>query len=57
MRTLHFLLITFLAACQTTPKMDSTPTTITAEDYLFIGTYTKKEGHVDGKGLGIHILK
>ncbi|MBT8220324.1 MAG: lactonase family protein [Bacteroidia bacterium] len=27
------------------------------DQYLFVGTYTKKEGHVDGKGKGIEILK
>lgn len=26
-------------------------------DYLFVGTYTQKEGHVDGKASGIYVLK
>ena len=26
------------------------------EQHIFIGTYSKKEGHVDGKGKGIHYI-
>lgn len=28
-----------------------------AEQFVFVGTYTRKEGHVDGKAKGIYVLK
>ena len=51
-----------LSACQSSSnsessKAESLESTTVKGDYLFVGTYTRKEGHVDGKGKGIHILK
>jgi len=58
---LFFLSLFF--SCAETEKSDTTTSTMTdntesnmKEQYLFVGTYTKKEGHVDGKGEGIYRL-
>ncbi|MFK8005474.1 MAG: lactonase family protein [Saprospiraceae bacterium] len=58
-----FILISLFFSCEnnsnadtnTSTKTDTTETDM-KEQYLFIGTYTKKEGHVDGKGKGIYRL-
>jgi len=52
--TYIFLVLTFLftLACQPKEKnMDQT--NLTKKHLAFIGTYTKKEGHVDGRGMGV----
>jgi len=55
----HFytiLLLLTVSSCW----MDSTDKNVSEtsmENYLFVGTYSRTEGHVDGKGQGIHILK
>lgn len=58
-----FILISLFFSCEnnttadtnTSTKTDTTESNMN-EQYLFIGTYTKKEGHVDGKGKGIYRL-
>ncbi|MEM6965198.1 MAG: beta-propeller fold lactonase family protein [Bacteroidota bacterium] len=56
-----FLLVSvlFIFSCnqQPTEKKDTNPTlnTMTAQ-HIFVGTYTKKEGHVNGKAKGIYRL-
>ncbi|MCB0704158.1 MAG: lactonase family protein [Saprospiraceae bacterium] len=47
-------LISFLNSCQNIEPGVSGDTI--AMWYMLAGTYTKKEGHVDGKGAGIYIL-
>jgi 6-phosphogluconolactonase len=56
MRTWLFLLFaaSWLGGCR--PAPDSSKRQDQAEMKLFVGTYTKKEGHVDGKGAGIYLL-
>ena len=55
---LIFILLFF--SCEESNKADSTTTKTNTtesnmnEKYIFVGTYTKKEGHVDGKGEGIY---
>ena len=54
--TYSFFLFTFLfiLACQPKEKnMDQTNST--KKHLAFLGTYTKKEGHVDGHGMGVGI--
>lgn len=60
---LSFILISFFFSCEENNTADTnTATTLDTiesnmnEQYIFIGTYTKKEGHVDGKGEGIYRL-
>jgi len=50
-----FLLFISLAACNN--KSDKAPVQTAATMTTFIGTYTRKEGHVDGKGAGIYVFK
>ena len=54
------LLVLSFLACEKKTAPNSTPK-ITQTDMkpytIFVGTYTKKEGHVDGKGKGIHQIK
>ena len=62
MRYFYFIMFIVFTACQSSSKVESKATdgtmlSPTDAAYLFVGTYTKKEGHVDGKGKGIHILK
>jgi len=62
MRYIYITLFAMLSACQTTTTSESSSTENVDKrtdrtDFLFVGTYTRKEGHVDGKGEGIHILK
>lgn len=66
MRTQFFITISFLfltMACQNDrpPSSVNTPPpadpSITTVHHLFVGTYTKKEGHVDGKANGIYHYK
>ena len=43
-----------------TKPTSNTPTESTEiekSELIFVGTYTRKEGHVDGKANGIYILK
>lgn len=52
--------ITFLIGCnKSNPKVkdDITSNSIVEQKYLFVGTYTRKEGHVDGKAEGVAIYK
>lgn len=53
-----FILILLLFSCENNSNNTSTKTANTEsnmkEQYIFVGTYTKKEGHVDGKGEGIY---
>ena len=58
---LPLIFILFFFSCEETNKPDSNTSTETNttesnmnEKYIFVGTYTKKEGHVDGKGEGIY---
>jgi len=58
-----FILILLFFSCEeknnadtnTSINTDTTESNM-KEQYVFIGTYTKKEGHVDGKGKGIYRL-
>lgn len=53
-----FLLVGSFFSCQPTQKENATTDErIIPFSYLFIGTYTKKEGHVDGKAEGIYVYK
>jgi 6-phosphogluconolactonase len=47
----------FIVACQPNKQAgDKNQTAMDADkEILFIGTYTKKEGHVDGKGKGVYV--
>jgi len=49
-----FPLLLLLAACN--PKVDKPPIQKATTVTTFIGTYTRKEGHVDGKGAGIYVF-
>jgi len=54
------LLILFaLSSCNETKKSSEDEIAANHDDFetVFVGTYTKKEGHVDGKGAGVYILK
>jgi 6-phosphogluconolactonase len=58
-----FLLLTFFFSCEINnsdnTKINTSIVTTESdmnEQFIFIGTYTKKEGHVDGKGEGIYRL-
>jgi 6-phosphogluconolactonase len=57
--TLFSLIILFsFSTCTPTENKNSTQNDTTIEtnsNFLFIGTYTKKEGHVDGKAEGIYV--
>lgn len=53
-----FILVSLFFSCEnnsniTSTKADNTESNM-KEQYVFVGTYTKKEGHVDGKGKGIY---
>ncbi len=48
-------LFLLLAACNT--KGDKTPVEKATTVTTFIGTYTRQEGHVDGKGAGIYVFE
>ncbi|GJM32371.1 MAG: 6-phosphogluconolactonase [Saprospiraceae bacterium] len=60
----YFVLLCALIACQeappaaeansTTSAETTSATTIDTLNPIFVGTYTKKEGHVDGKAKGIY---
>jgi len=59
--TLFYSLIC-LTACGTSPEKTTTTaetmeTTKSTSPLLYIGTYTRKEGHVDGKAEGIYIME
>ncbi len=55
MKKLIILCCTFLVfACHTENK-DESRSEVTDEEILFVGTYTKKEGHVDGQGEGVYV--
>ncbi len=53
------LSLTILASCNEKPQESTGNTTsMNANDqFVLVGAYTKKEGHVDGKAKGISILK
>ena len=62
MRIKIFILFVFcvgtFCACNTSDKSPSSgdnPTSM--KDHIFVGTYTKTEGHVDGKGAGIYLIE
>lgn len=60
MRNLLLLLCLFLSlGCQSNKQAkDTDKTTMATEmEVLFIGTYTRKEGHVDGKGEGVYVYE
>ncbi len=48
MRYALFALLSFFLSCQTKKPQETVKTT------FYVGTYTQKEGHVDGKGDGIY---
>jgi 6-phosphogluconolactonase len=53
-----FLALIFLSACANIEKSNKAQNDTSIqpnENFLFIGTYTKKEGHVDGKATGIYL--
>lgn len=53
---LGLLCLMFIIGCQSDKKEDEMTK---SDDFeiLFVGTYTKKEGHVDGKGDGIYVYE
>lgn len=56
---LLLLSLCIFMSCQSDTTNDKKSSTLKNEKeaLLFVGTYTKKEGHVDGKADGIYILK
>lgn len=55
-----FFLLLLMATCQPKEKTESSNTETMSDSNnltLFIGTYTRKEGHVDGQGEGIYVYK
>ena len=55
----YFLLvisILFFFSCENKNQTEQ-PKFDMKKQFLFVGTYTKKEGHVDGKGKGIYFLE
>jgi 6-phosphogluconolactonase len=46
-----------ITSCKNTDSQENAGYNSEAYEAVFIGTYTKKEGHVDGKATGIYILK
>ena len=52
MRHLIMLLLLCLLSCQAPEQPEATTAAL-----LFVGTYTKKEAHVDGKAEGINCLE
>lgn len=62
MKIVHIIysgILLILISCNGTnsQKMNAKNSTADPEQLLFVGTYTKKEGHVDGKANGIYALK
>ena len=54
---LNLIFVLLIFSCgedKPTATEKNTPVTSMKKQHLFIGTYTKKEGHVDGKAKGIH---
>ncbi len=55
------LLGLLLSGCDAAPEKEGESTTkneVSMEKhYVFVGTYTRKEGHVDGKAKGIYVLQ
>ena len=51
------LILTVIGACQPAVKEKSEETVDTSKLTLFIGTYTLKEGHVDGQGEGVYVYE
>lgn len=52
------LALIVLLGCESGTKTNQTTSTKAAKTYAaFIGTYSKKEGHVDGKGEGIYLYQ
>lgn len=51
----------FLFGCDAAPDQDKEGTTknevAMEEQFVFVGTYTRKEGHVDGKAKGVYVLR
>lgn len=57
MRILILLLISCLISCTENSETDLASTnSASPEQYVLVGTYTKEEGHVDGKGKGLLAL-
>jgi 6-phosphogluconolactonase len=56
---LLFCCLLFVASCQSNKEGDNnTDSTMDADkEVFFIGTYTRKEGHVDGKGEGVYVYE
>ena len=57
-KTLYFLSLLWLVACggqQEEQKTTTSKPSVSQSIPLAIGTYTRKEGHVDGKAKGIYI--
>lgn len=52
-----FLALFGLMACDSGSKNTQSDTKMAKTYAAFIGTYTKKEGHVDGKGEGIYLYR
>jgi 6-phosphogluconolactonase len=51
-----FSLILLAQACNPKPASEKTSAKKAKTYDAFVGTYTRKEGHVDGKGQGIHLF-
>jgi 6-phosphogluconolactonase len=57
LKTALFSTLVLLISCQNeTPKVTEIPEKI-AENIVFVGTYTEKEPHVNGKAEGIYVYK
>lgn len=54
---LNTLLFLILFSCQNTDNQTNESPPKKEEHIIFIGTYTEKEPHVDGKGEGIYVYK
>jgi len=58
MRTILLLMAITASGCRDMNKSQAVPETDTLNSYLlYIGTYTEKEAHVDGKAAGIYVYR
>lgn len=59
--SLMLLLSLLFGSCESTPEKEGETTVenekVMEEQFVFVGTYTRKEGHVDGKAKGIYVLQ
>ncbi|MFT4760892.1 MAG: 6-phosphogluconolactonase [Paraglaciecola sp.] len=57
LKTALFSTLLLLFSCQNEGKKSTKVSEVTKETIIFVGTYTEKEPHVDGKAEGIYVYK